>query len=78
MAGGSDNSPLLRRECDHCQLKTEVEGMKGWLGAVDKKAEKIDGRMWSLILLSVTNLLGIATTLFFMLVKHTPAVAAVK
>jgi len=43
----------------------------------DRKADRIDTRMWSLLVLSVTNLLGIATTLFFLLMKNAPAVAAV-
>lgn len=67
----SDDKPLLRRECDHCQIKTEVDNMKGWLN-------KIDNRMWAALVFAVTNLIGIITLLVMNVFQKVPAIAAVK
>ncbi len=67
----SKDEPLLRRECDHCYLKKEVDDLKGWLKA--------------LIILGITQLCaiigGMAVIIFKMLpafVNSASALAAIK
>lgn len=63
-----DDKPLSRRECDHCQLKTEVANMKDWVGAIDK-------RQWAGIALAIVNLIAAVGALATILFKLLPALA---
>ena len=54
----SEDKPLLRRECENCYTKKEVEDLRGWLKA--------------LILLSITQLCALVGGMTIIIFKMLP------
>lgn len=77
MAPDSDDRPVTRRECERCPVHTEVADMGKKIEKVDAKADKTDGRMWTIGVGLVFTLLSSLTTLAVLLFKSAPVVAAV-
>lgn len=49
---------ITDRECELCK-----EGTVGWVAALEKRVEKLETKLWAVILLLVANLAGIVAVL---------------